>query len=88
MVREPEAIRQVLVGDAARYPKAGLMDSMLRALTGYSIFVSNGEAWRRQRAIIDQAFENARVREVFGLMRDASDAFVDAAGGAHRRRGR
>ncbi len=77
MVREPEAIRQVLVSDSARYPKAGLMDSMLRALTGYSIFVSNGEAWRRQRAIIDLAFENARVREVFGLMRDASDALRD-----------
>lgn len=76
LVREPDAIRQVLVGEAARFPKAALMDSMLRALTGYSIFVSNGEAWRRQRAIIDQAFENARVREVFGLMRDASDAFV------------
>jgi cytochrome P450 len=74
LVREPQAIRNVLVSDAARYPKSQLMDSMLRALTGYSIFVSNGEAWRRQRAIIDQAFENARVREVFGLMRDASDA--------------
>ena len=78
MVRDPEAIRQVLVSDAARYPKAELMDSMLRALTGYSIFVSNGEAWRRQRAIIDQAFENARVREVFGLMREACDALRDA----------
>jgi cytochrome P450 len=74
LIRDPQAIREVLVNDAARYPKAGLMDAMLRALTGYSIFVSNGEAWRRQRAIIDQAFENARVREVFGLMRDASDA--------------
>jgi cytochrome P450 len=74
LARDPEAIRQVLTSDAGRYPKAHLMDSMLRALTGYSIFVSNGEAWRRQRAIIDQAFENARVREVFGLMRDACDA--------------
>ena len=76
LVREPEAIRQVLVSDAARYPKARLMDSMLRALTGYSIFISNGEAWRRQRAIIDQAFENARVREVFALMREACDAMA------------
>ncbi len=74
MVRDPEAIRRVLVGDASRFPKAKLMDAILRSLTGYSIFVSNGEAWRRQRAIIDQAFVNARVREVFGLMRDASDA--------------
>jgi cytochrome P450 len=74
MMRDPDAIRRVLVGDAARFPKARLMDAILRTLTGYSIFVSNGEAWRRQRAIVDQAFENARVREVFGLMREASDA--------------
>jgi cytochrome P450 len=75
LVRDPDAVREVLVGQAARFPKSRLMDSMLRALTGYSIFISNGEAWRRQRAIIDQAFENARVREVFGLMREASEAF-------------
>ncbi len=74
LVRDPDAAREVLVTRAALFPKAKLMDSMLRALTGYSIFVSNGEAWRRQRAILDQAFANARVREVFGLMRDASDA--------------
>jgi cytochrome P450 len=76
MVREPGAIRDVLARDAARFPKAKLMDSMLRALTGHSIFVSNGEDWRRQRAIIDLAFENARVREVFGRMRDACDALT------------
>ena len=77
VVREPDAAREVLVGRAASFPKGKLMDAMLRALTGYSIFISNGEAWRRQRAIIDQAFENARVREVFGLMREAAEAFCD-----------
>jgi cytochrome P450 len=74
MVREPDAVREVLIGRARAFPKSRLMDTMLRALTGYSIFLSNGETWRRQRAIIDQAFGNARLRDVFGLMRDASDA--------------
>ena len=37
LARRPEAIRQVLVSDAARYPKAHLMDSMLRALTGVRV---------------------------------------------------
>jgi cytochrome P450 len=72
-VRDPEAIHEVLVTRPTEFPKSRLMDLMLRQLTGYSIFISNGESWRRQRAIIDQAFENARVREVFGLMREASE---------------
>lgn len=80
LVREPDAVREVLIGRAKAFPKSRLINSMLRALTGYSIFSSNGETWRRQRAIIDQAFENARVRVVFALMRDASDAICARLG--------
>lgn len=76
MVREPRLTREVLVERAADFPKSTLMSSMLLELTGDSIFVSNGEVWARQRRIIDQAFENARVRDVFELMRSACDDVV------------
>ena len=46
-VRDPDLVREVLDRQAEAYPKSGLMDAMLRALTGYSIFVSNGEVWGR-----------------------------------------
>jgi len=75
-VREPDLIREVLVRRPGDFPKGGVMDAMLRKLTGYSIFVSNGEAWARHRRIIDQAFTHAGVRNVFSLMRDASDASI------------
>ncbi len=90
-IRAPELIREVLVTRARDFPKSRLMDGMLRALTGYSIFVSNGEAWERHRRLMDPAFEGARIRAVFPMMRDAVDAcvgrigaHVDAEGGASR----
>lgn len=72
-VRDPAAIREMLVESTARFPKGRLIEQMLRKLTGHSIFVSNGEAWRRQRRIIDQAFTHAGVRAVFPLMQGAAE---------------
>ncbi|ESR25697.1 cytochrome P450 [Lutibaculum baratangense] len=85
-VRDPAVIREILVRRPKDFPKGELMHKMLGKLTGYSIFVSNGAAWERQRRIVDQAFTHAGVRDVFPLMRDASDACLarlkaQAAGG-------
>lgn len=75
-VRDPEVIRDILIKRYREFPKGELMERMMRKLSGYSIFVSNGEAWERHRRIVDQAFSNAGVRNVFTLMRDASDASI------------
>ncbi|MBX7248754.1 MAG: cytochrome P450 [Caulobacteraceae bacterium] len=75
-VRDPDLIREVLVRRSEEFPKSGLMDEMLHELIGYSIFVSNGEVWKRQRRIIDPALEGARVKEVFQRMADAVEACV------------
>ena len=75
-VRTPELIREVLVRRAEDFPKSSLMDDMLRALTGYSIFISNGEAWKRHRRLMDPAFEGARIKAVFPMMLDAVDGCV------------
>ena len=76
-VRDPDLIREVLVRRSEDFPKSALMDDMLNALIGYSIFVSNGEVWKRQRRIIDPALEGARVKEVFARMRDAVDGCIE-----------
>ena len=76
-VREPELIREVLVGRAGDFPKSRLMRSMLSDLIGDSVFVANGETWRWRRAIVDQALAQARVRDVMDQMRAAAEALVD-----------
>lgn len=75
-VRDPAVMREVLVERPFDFPKSRLMYNMLAPLTGNSIFVSNGDVWRKQRAMIDRAFEQARLRDVFPKMRDAADAMV------------
>lgn len=70
-VNEPDLVRRVLVDEWERFPKSGLVFDMLHLLMGNSIFVSNGEVWKRQRRMMEPAFEAARLRDVFSLMVDA-----------------
>ena len=78
IVRTPDLIREVLVRRSYDFPKSALMDDMLRSLTGYSIFISNGEAWKRHRRLMDPAFEAARIKAVFPMMLDAVDGCVES----------
>ncbi len=80
IVRNPETVREVLVKRAAEFPKSALMSDMLERLTGYSIFISNGEAWRRQRRLMEPAFEQARIRDVFPMMLDAVEGTLARLG--------
>jgi cytochrome P450 len=74
---EPDLWKRVLVEDAAKFPKSEVIADMLGLLMGDSIFVSNGEVWKRQRRMMDPAFEGARIKVVFDLMRDAADALIE-----------
>ncbi len=64
----------MLVTESDRFPKSEMMRSMLSLLVGDGVFVSNGERWRKQRRMMDPAFEQARIQDVFTLMRDATEA--------------
>ena len=86
-VRTPDMVREVLVRRAEEFPKSQLMDDMLRALTGYSIFTSNGEDWRRHRRLMDPAFEGARIAGAFPMMSAAVDACIVRLGEHADRRG-
>ncbi|KGM86428.1 Cytochrome P450 [Roseovarius mucosus DSM 17069] len=50
------------------FPKSTRVSEGLRPLLGQSVFVTNGATWRRQRRIIDPAFEGGRLRDTFGAM--------------------
>ena len=77
VVNEPEVWKRVLVDEAENFPKSDVIADMLELLMGDSIFVSNGEVWKRQRRMMDPAFENTRIKIVFNLMRDAADALIE-----------
>jgi cytochrome P450 len=76
LANTPELARRVLVDEAKDFPKDEVVADMLHLLMGDSIFVSNGATWERQRRMMDPAFEGARIKTVFPLMRDAVDDLV------------
>ena len=76
MVNEPSLVRRVMVEQAESFPKHDMLGDALRPLLGDSIFTTNGEVWQRQRTLMDPSFEAARVKLVFGRMRDAAAAMV------------
>ena len=76
-VNQPDLVDRVLVKEAAKYPKSISMGSMLEFLMGTGVFVSNGELWRKQRRMLDPAFNQARIQDVFPLMRMATEAMAE-----------
>ncbi|MGM9401855.1 cytochrome P450 [Aliiroseovarius sp. KMU-71] len=76
MCNDPELVDLVLKGRPDDFPKSDRIREGLAPLLGNSVFVTNGEVWKRQRRIIDPAFEGGRLREIFPAMWDAANAAV------------
>jgi cytochrome P450 len=76
LLNEPDLVDEVLRARPDDFPKSARVTEGLRPLLGDAVFVTNGEAWRRQRRIIDPAFETARLSAVLPTMREAAEAAV------------
>ncbi|QQA41342.1 cytochrome P450 [Pelagovum pacificum] len=76
LVNDPKIVRRVLNERPDDFPKSDRVSSGLRPLLGNSVFVTNGETWKRQRRIIDPAFEGGRLRDTYPAMWDAGQAAV------------
>lgn len=74
LMNQPDLVKTVLKDRPDDFPKSDRVGEGLRPLLGNSVFVTNGEVWKRQRRIIDPAFEGGRLRETFPAMWDASEA--------------
>jgi cytochrome P450 len=74
LINQPELIQRVLKERPDDFPKSTHVNEGLRPLLGNLAFVTNGETWKRQRRIIDPAFEGGRLRETFPAMWAASEA--------------
>lgn len=76
LVKFPDLIKEVLVDKFDHYPKHELSETALKPLLGESIFTTNGPVWERQRRMLDPAFGQAKLKEVFALMTGGADAMV------------
>ncbi len=76
LCNDPALIDLVLKQRPDDFPKSGRIREGLTPLLGNSVFVTNGEVWKRQRRIIDPAFEGGRLRDAFPAMWAAGQAAV------------
>ena len=88
MLRRPEHAGHVLRDNHTNYDKQNFDYRILKAIVGEGLLTSNGELWRRQRRLIQPAFQRERTEALVPLMverteemlarwRDAGDAARD-----------
>ena len=77
MCNDPDLVELVLQTRPDDFPKSDRIREGLAPLLGNSVFVTNGAVWKRQRRIIDPAFEGGRLRDTFPAMWDAGQAAVE-----------
>jgi cytochrome P450 len=75
IVNDPALTKPILHDPQDIFPKNDLMVGALAPLVGNSMFVSSGEVWRKQRAMIDPAFSHMRLAKAFPAMAAAMDDF-------------
>lgn len=76
LANQPELVKIALTERPDDFPKAEAIRRTLFDLLGDSVFVTNGELWKRQRRMIDPAFEGGRLREAFPAMAAAGEGCV------------
>ena len=76
LVNQPDLVKVALVDRPDDFPKAEVIRRTLYDLLGDSVFVTNGDLWKRQRRMIDPAFAGGRLKEVFPAMLDAAETCV------------
>ena len=74
LCNDPALVNRILVERPDDFPKSNRIREGLNPLLGNSVFVTNGEVWKRQRRIIDPAFEGGRLRDTFPAMVAAGQA--------------
>ncbi len=71
IVNDPEWVRSIMTDAIEIFPKNDLMKGALHPLVGDSLFVSDGETWKRQRRMVEPAFSFIRITKAFAAMQNA-----------------
>ena len=77
IANEKELVNEILIDREKIYPKHYVQHEMLCPLLGESVFSTNGEQWRKQRAMVNPAFAHTNLKHVFHMMQTASHELCD-----------
>ena len=80
LVSDPELIREVLVTQAANFPKDDRDVELLDRAIGHGLVSANGEEHKRQRRLTQPAFHTRRIDAYAGTMVEYTEAMLDEWG--------
>ena len=75
-VSDPEAVRRVLLDNAANYARTPISIRLLRPMLGDGLLISEGAAWRHQRRALSPAFTPRAVETLVPHILSASEEAV------------
>ena len=73
MVQCPSAMKQIFLDNAQAYPKAEVMNRMVRPAVGNSLFTAEGADWRWQRRAVAPVFAHRNVVALAPMMTETAE---------------
>jgi cytochrome P450 len=77
LLNHPDYIRHVLVDNNRNYTKATSSNLLFNKVVGDGLLTSEGEAWRRQRRMMQPAFHHTRIEKLDGMIVEATQSMLD-----------
>lgn len=77
LVASPDLVREVLVAQAANFPKSERDVTILSRMIGRGLVTTNGEEHHRQRALTQPAFHHKRIEAYADTVVDYTEAYLD-----------
>ena len=76
IINEPNAIRHVLLDNAANYTKSLISRRLLEPGLGRGLLTTEGETWRRHRRIMAPAFDPRSIATYAPIMTDVTESLL------------
>lgn len=77
VVTHPDHVRHILVDQGKNYPRSRFT-KMVSLVTGDGLVVTEGELWRRQRRLVQPAFQRSSLEGFFPVMTGATESMLDS----------
>ena len=77
IVNEPQAIKHILLDNAANYVRADIARRLLEPGLGRGLLTSEGERWRRHRRIMAPSFDHRSILGYAPIMTDVASGLAD-----------
>lgn len=75
-VNDADLIKDIMGKSVAIFPKNDLFVGALEPLVGNGVFISNGDAWKKQRQMIEPSFSHIQIARAFETMKEAATAMT------------